>query len=240
MQSNVNRVVGISLLLEIVSSGTFVASLHLDVNALLNTKTNFNNVLQYNLHTRCDVSSNNKCNDLLIHFSSQTIFNNHIVILSYTTHWIVWAYLTWYIIIYEFNKHKIYCLCRFYRLISGWLHLCPQMIWCDRDAMAISIDPRQFPFCRQQTKMESIRCMLKNIYPIYLVMTISSKISIERCTFCPVDALVSTYGKLYFPARVRALTSLITRWRSKSLLLPIRTISGSSQYACVYKLFPFF
>lgn len=193
------------------------------------------------MHTRCDVSSNNKCNDLLIHFSSQTVFNNHIVILSYTTtHWIVWAYLAWYIIIYELNKHKIYCLCHFYRLISGWLHLCPQTIWCGRDAMAISTDPRQFPFCRQQIKMKSTKRLLeKEKHPIYLVMTISSNISIERCTFCPVDALVSTYGKLYFPARVRALTSLITRWCSKSLLLPIRTISGSSQYACVYKLLAF-
>lgn len=68
----------------------------------------------------------------------------------------------------------------------------------------------------------------------YLVITISRRMSIERWTFCPVDALVSIYGKRNLSATLRARASLITRKCSKSLLLPINMISGSSQYACVY------
>ena len=58
--------------------------------------------------------------------------------------------------------------------------------------------------------------------------------STARLTFWPVHALVSTYAKPYLSAKDRALSKLTTRICSKSDLLPHKTISGFSQYACVY------
>lgn len=62
-------------------------------------------------------------------------------------------------------------------------------------------------------------------------ITKSSSRSNAIFTLSPVTALVSIYGKLYFSAKLLALASDMTRWRSISFLFPTKTTSGVSQYA---------